>query len=257
MFYANNKNQIHWVIFLSCILAYWVSNTSNPVHISEAKSNTTAQIVQTWVTIHKDLPPTNVDKEVNKKITTTIWNVKKSSVVNVTSVADLQKKNIQSLSTQNKIENYSLSGSKKIYRDWWNDDAKLILIDAWISKSLAHEIVNICSNIAKDRIHCIKYASSISAAESWWWKKCYNNNCFWIKAWSIGFKTLSDWVTDWVTRYNKYWHKATSMTQFYAPRWKLPYFRYCTSENSSDSSIGCPNWLKHSQNVFNKLDKLY
>ncbi len=121
MFYANNKNQIHWVIFLSCILAYWVSNTSNPVHISEAKSNTTAQIVQTWVTIHKDLPPTNVDKEVNKKITTTIWNVKKSSVVNVTSVADLQKKNIQSLSTQNKIENYSLSGSKKIYRDWWND----------------------------------------------------------------------------------------------------------------------------------------
>lgn len=121
MFYANNKNQIHWVIFLSCILAYWVSNTSNPVYISEAKSNTTAQIVQTWVTIHKDLPPTNVDKEVNKKITTTIWNVKKSSVVNVTSVADLQKKNIQSLSTQNKIENYSLSGSKKIYRDWWND----------------------------------------------------------------------------------------------------------------------------------------
>ncbi len=202
----------------------------------------------------------------SKKITTTIWQTWNKIIGTQLSVwvvsKTIQKKNIEqsenSVKNAKKIEPVkSFENSKIILRDWWNDDAKLILIDAWIAKSLAHEIVNVCSNIAKDRIHCIKYASSISAAESWWWKKCYNNNCFWIKAWSIGFKTLSDWVTDWVTRYNKYWHKATSMTQFYAPRWKLPYFRYCTSENSSDSSIGCPNWLKHSQNVFNKLDKLY
>lgn len=129
-----------------------------------------------------------------------------------------------------------------------------ILVDAWISNNLAKEIVNVCKELANDPVHCIKYASSISSAESGWWKKCYNNNCFWIKAWTIWFKTLNDWVIDWVTRYNKYWWKATSMSQFYAPKWKLPYFRYCTSENSSNSKVWCPFGLKHSTSTFKKIN---
>ena len=131
------------------------------------------------------------------------------------------------------------------------------LIDAWISSNLAKEIVNVCNSMARDPLHCMKYASSVSSAESGWWKKCYNNNCFWIKAWTIWFKTLNDWVIDWVTRYNKYWRKATSMSQFYAPKWKLPYFRYCTSEISSNSKVWCPFWLKHSSSTFNKLNKIF
>jgi len=127
------------------------------------------------------------------------------------------------------------------------------LVDAWINNNLAKEIVNVCNNLAKEPNHCIRYASAVSWAESGWWKKCYNNNCFWIKAWTIWFKTLNDWVIDWVTRYNKYWWKATSMSQFYSPKWKLPYFRYCTSEYSSDSKVWCPNWLKHANFIFNKL----
>lgn len=129
-----------------------------------------------------------------------------------------------------------------------------VLVQAWISSNLAKEIVNVCKNMAKDPIHCIKYASSVSSAESGWWKKCYKNNCFWIKSGTIGFKTLNEWVIDWVTRYNKYWWKATSMSQFYAPKGKLPYFRYCTSEYSSNSKIGCPNGLKHSTYTFKKID---
>lgn len=128
-----------------------------------------------------------------------------------------------------------------------------VLIDAWINKNLAKEIINVCKELAKDPVHCIKYASSVSSAESGWWKSCYKNNCFWIKAWTIWFKTLNEWVIDWVNRYNKYWYKATSMSQFYAPKWKLPYFRYCTSENSSNSLKWCPNWLKHSSSTFNKI----
>ena len=128
-----------------------------------------------------------------------------------------------------------------------------VLVDAWIGKNLAKEIVTVCKSMAKNPVHCIKYASSVSSAESGWWKSCYKNNCFWIKAWTIWFKTLNEWVIDWVTRYNKYWWKATSMSQFYAPKWKLPYFRYCTSEHSSNSSKWCPNGLKHSSSTFNKI----
>jgi len=131
------------------------------------------------------------------------------------------------------------------------------LIDAWINKNLAKEIVNVCKELAKNPVHCIKYASAVSSAESGWWKKCYKNNCFGIKAWSVWYKNLNDWVIDWVTRYNKYWYKATSMSQFYSPKWKLPYFRYCTSEHSSWSKIWCPFWLKHSSSTFNKLNKLF
>ena len=130
MFYANNKNSIHWIIFLSCILAYWVSNTSIPVHISEAKSNTIAQIIQTWVTIHKDLLPTNVDKEVNKKITPTIWQTWNKIIGTQLSVwvvsKTIQKKNIEqsenSVKNAKKIEPVkSFENSKIILRDWWND----------------------------------------------------------------------------------------------------------------------------------------
>ena len=128
-----------------------------------------------------------------------------------------------------------------------------VLVVAWIGKNLAKEIVTVCKSMAKNPVHCIKYASSVSSAESGWWKSCYKNNCFWIKAWTIWFKTLNEWVIDWVTRYNKYWWKATSMSQFYAPKWKLPYFRYCTSEHSSNSSKWCPNGLKHSSSTFNKI----
>ena len=127
------------------------------------------------------------------------------------------------------------------------------LVNSWIGKNLAKEIVTVCKDMAKNPVHCIKYASSVSSAESGWWKYCYKNNCFWIKAWTIWFKTLNEWVIDWVTRYNKYWWKATSMSQFYAPKWKLPYFRYCTSEHSSNSKIWCPFGLKHSSSTFNKI----
>ena len=153
--------------------------------------------------------------------------------------------------TNESVKNVKISTTSHIECD--QKCKNKVLIDAWINKNLAKEIINVCKELTKDPVHCIKYASSVSSAESGWWKSCYKNNCFWIKAWTIWFKTLNEWVIDWVTRYNKYWYKATSMSQFYAPKWKLPYFRYCTSENSSNSLKWCPNWLKHSSSTFNKI----
>lgn len=178
-----------------------------------------------------------------------------SANANATDAEESGKQEVQA--TQSNIQQEYVENVSKIRMNC-NANCKIkALIDIWINKNLSKEIVNVCKELAKNPVHCIKYASSVSSAESGWWKKCYKNNCFWIKAWSVWYKNLNDWVIDWVTRYNKYWWKATSMNQFYAPKGKLPYFRYCTSEHSSLSKVWCPFWLQHSSSTFNKLNKLF
>lgn len=245
--------QISFILTFTSAIIMLSSNMEqmSRVRTVEAKAEVCTGVLQTKKDWKKYLP-------VNLQ---TIWN----KIIGIQSSVSVVWNNTQKKITEqfeNSVKNVkttepvkSFESSKVIFRNGWNDPYK-ILVDAWINKNLAKEIVNVCNSMAKYPSHCMKYASSVSSAESWWWKKCYNNNCFWIKSWSVWFKTLNDWVIDWVNRYNKYWWKATSMSQFYAKKWELPYFRYCTSEISSNSSIGCPNWLKHSQNVFNKLDNL-
>ena len=138
-----------------------------------------------------------------------------------------------------------------------NKDCKIkTLIDNWIRKEIANTLVNECKNTAVNPVHCIKVWASIATAESGW-KKCYQGWCFWIKSWGIKYKSIEEWTIDWITRYNKYWYKSNNMSFFYPKRWWVSLSRYCTSEKSSNSTVWCPNWLKHSQSMFDKLSKYF
>jgi len=131
------------------------------------------------------------------------------------------------------------------------------LIDSWIKKELAIPIVEQCKKLAKDPIHCIKKIASISMAESGGGWKCIEHNCTWLGGWRFHYKNYTEWVIDWIHRYNKYWYKTKAMSDFYPPKGKKSKTRYCTSEESSNSNVGCPNWLKHSSEFQEKLNKLF
>jgi hypothetical protein len=63
-------------------------------------------------------------------------------------------------------------------------------------------------------------------------------------------------VANFVNTYSRKWYKAKDSSFFYPDKWEYSPSRYCVSEQSSNSEIGCPFWQKHMQNTWNKLDKL-
>lgn len=127
------------------------------------------------------------------------------------------------------------------------------IINRWIIKHIAKPLVSYCNKTARDPIHCIKWGSSIIWNESTGWQNCNNKNCTGMAGGWKSYNSYREWVEDWVDRYNKYWYKATNSHFFYWDRWELPKSRYCTSENSSKSKIGCPNGNKTAQQFFNSL----
>lgn len=68
-------------------------------------------------------------------------------------------------------------------------------------------------------------------------------NCFGINSWKKVYASLDEWMENWVQKYNRYWYKAESPSFFYSSAWKLSPSRYCVSEESSNTEIGCPRWL--------------
>jgi len=122
-----------------------------------------------------------------------------------------------------------------------------------IQDEISRSIVTNCKELATDPVHCIKVASSIVTAESGWGKNCNWFNCFGMWGWGKKYKSYNDGVKDFVTRYTKYWYKAKSASYFYPSKWGVSPSRYCTSEHSSNSSKGCPNWQKHAQAIWNKI----
>lgn len=125
----------------------------------------------------------------------------------------------------------------------------------WIRHEIAEALVWNCKALADNPTMCIKIWASIVFNESGGGYHCrkYNKyNCFWLQV-KDNYKSYNDWVLHWVWKYNKKWYKWYSMWYFYSPAWKLPPTRYCTSEQSSNTAIGCPFWLKTSQNFFNSL----
>lgn len=124
-----------------------------------------------------------------------------------------------------------------------------------IRDEIARSLVINCKDLAKDPVMCIKIWASIVKNESWGWYVCkkYNKyNCMWLGV-KDQYKSYNDWVLHWVGKYNKRWYKAKNMSFFYSPAWKLPPSSYCTSEDSSNTAIGCPNWLRISSSFFNSL----
>lgn len=69
------------------------------------------------------------------------------------------------------------------------------------------------------------------------------NNCFGINSWKKVYASLDEWMENWVQKYNLWWYKAESPSFFYSSAWKLSPSRYCVSEESSNTEIGCPQWL--------------
>ncbi len=134
------------------------------------------------------------------------------------------------------------------------------LIKLWITSKLSNLIVSECKEWSIDPIKCIIIASSIVKNESGWGTSnaCKERfNCFWVASWSRKYNSLEEWVSQWVSIYSRKWYKAKNSSFFYPNKWEYSPSRYCVSESSSNSEIGCPNWQKHMQNMWNKLDKLF
>lgn len=125
----------------------------------------------------------------------------------------------------------------------------------WANENLVNELRDACQS-AKDPTHCFWVGLSISNAESNMCKAKSSHWCFGL-VWS---KEKSAYR--WVKSYNKYRYKATNWFYFYGDRWQLSKSRYCTSEDSSKSSVGCPNGKRHFDTIYNSYktkvwDKLY
>ena len=134
------------------------------------------------------------------------------------------------------------------------------LVKIGIKSKLANAVVNECKEWSKDPRHCIIIASALVLNESGGGKSnacTTRNNCFWIGSGKVKYSSVEEWVTNWVQKYNRYWYKAKDMSFFYSKSGQLPPSRYCTSESSSNSDIGCPNWLAISSWIFKKLNQLF
>lgn len=114
----------------------------------------------------------------------------------------------------------------------------------WANENLINELRDACQS-AKDPQHCFWVWLSISNAESNMCKAKSSHWCFGM----VWAKDKSAYR--WVKSYNKYRYKATNWLYFYGDRWVLSKSRYCTSEDSSWSKIGCPNWRRHFDTIYN------
>lgn len=124
-----------------------------------------------------------------------------------------------------------------------------------IRSEISTALVTNCKALARDPLMCVKIWASIVKNESGGGFKCrkYNQyNCFWLQV-KDNYKSYNDSVLHWVWKYENRWYKAKNMSFFYSSAWNLPPSRYCTSEDSSNTAIWCPHWLKISTDFFNSL----
>lgn len=134
------------------------------------------------------------------------------------------------------------------------------LIKFGITSKLANLIVSECKEWAIDPRHCIIVASSIIINESGGGKSnaCVKRfNCMWIWSGKVAYTSYEESIANWVQKYNRWWKNAKDMSFFYASSWEIPPSRYCMSEDSSDSNVGCPIGKKITTNTWNKLNKLF
>lgn len=121
-------------------------------------------------------------------------------------------------------------------------------------------IFTVCKDSAQDPVHCLTVALILMHNESGAWQKSIactkRHNCLGVKSGKTSYKSYEDGMNAWVAIYNKYWHKAKWASFFYSPKGKLPPSRYCTSELSSNSSVGCPNGLKIASAQWEKVEKI-
>jgi len=121
-------------------------------------------------------------------------------------------------------------------------------------------LISTCKESSKDPRHCILVWLTLMYNEAWNQqnsKACVDrNNCFGINSGKKNYSILDEGMENWVQKYNRYWHKADNASFFYSKSWELPPSRYCTSEDSSWSSIGCPHGLSIASDKWSKLYKI-
>lgn len=228
MIYEQHKIKIYSIIFTICILLFLLS------------------------------PPYNQGIAWEKEAKTTSWSVATGmvSTVSNTGKTDSKAKGVWENGISKKepfVRTESNSASKKTC----NADCKIAkLIEIWIREEIAVSLVENCKLIAQNPVLCIKVWASIVMNESGWGYKCRKANkynCFGIMQ-NEDYKSYHDATLHFAWKFQKWWRNAKDMSFFYSPSWSLPRSRYCTSEDSSGSIIGCPNGLRNSTYYFNKLN---
>lgn len=127
----------------------------------------------------------------------------------------------------------------------------------WYREAPAISLISTCKASSWDPRHCIlvwlvlMYNEAGNKQNS---KACIDrNNCMWIKSWKTVYSSLDEGMENWVQKFNRYWFKAESAWFFYSSAWKVSKSRYCVSEESSNTEIGCPSGLKIATAKWNQL----
>ena len=127
----------------------------------------------------------------------------------------------------------------------------------WFREAPTVSIIWACKASSLRPDHCILVGLTLmynEAGNKQNSKACITrNNCFWVKWWKKVYSSLDEWMENFVSIYNRYWYKAESPSFFYSEKWKLSPSRYCVSEESSNSYIGCPRWLSIASDKWSKL----
>ena len=152
----------------------------------------------------------------------------------------------------------SKQNDKRITQAWQFCDAECKIRELTrlgIRSEISTALVKNCKALANDPVKCLKMWASIVKNESGGGYNCrkYNKyNCFGLQV-KDAYKSYDDAVLHWVGKFSKRWYKAQNMGFFYSPAWSLPPSRYCISEDSSNTAIGCPHGLKISTDFYNSL----
>jgi len=121
-----------------------------------------------------------------------------------------------------------------------------------MEKNLASYVINRCKETAINPSRCVVTACMIAKSESQMGQNAKGNNVWGINE---GKKYASVYANfdRWIKSYNIYWYNSPLPSHYYPPKWKTSKTWYCTSEESSGSSKGCPNWLRHATYAYNFL----
>ncbi len=136
----------------------------------------------------------------------------------------------------------------------WGSKAIILhkkLIKVWYTDYQSKLIINKCKKFRKTWVvDCIIATASIWKAESNTFKHCYHNNCVGMFDGWKWYKSISDWLNDFMKRYNKYWYnwrKRWWASFFYPHNWHIPLSRYCLAKTNY-------GWLNFNK-TFNYLIK--
>lgn len=230
--YHENRNLIHQIIFVLCILFSLIS------------------------------PPYNQGMAWSKETKTTSGSVATGMVSTVQNNWKADTKKHKSILIETNRHDWLVWKTSS----WGNGNAECnqeckinTLTGIGIRQEIAVSLVENCKALAEDPRKCvIAWASIVTSESSGWWNCRKNNkyNCFWIMQ-NNNYKSYNDATLHFAWKFQKWWRNAKSASFFYPSRWQKSPSRFCVSEHSSNSVIWCPNGQKNAQIIWDKLEKKF